>query len=104
MDKRSAKRITAGYKTEIFYGNNRYTGIIENLSASGVNVLTDELESDIDFLPDEPVDLKFESPPGKAVILKCKIMWSSKIPPHNIRHRIGMELTEIPWDKISVFL
>ena len=104
IENRSDKRITAGYKTEILYAGSSYSGIIENISASGVNVLTDTLSSQIIFQPDDPVELKFEPPSGEAVIIKCTIMWSSAIPPHNIRHRIGMEITELPWEKTAFFL
>lgn len=102
MDRRYSERIKAGYKTKIIYGDNAYTGIIENISASGVNVLTDELASGIDFTPDEDIELKFQSHTGVTVSLKCKIMWTTKIPPQNLRHRIGMEITERPWDKFNV--
>lgn len=104
IENRSNKRITAGYKTEILYAGSMYTGVIENISASGVNVLTDTLPPGIIFKPDEPVELKFETPSGEAVILKCTIMWSSAIPPHNVRHRIGMEIKELPWEKTAFFL
>jgi hypothetical protein len=102
MDKRYSERIKAGYRTEIFYGNNTYTGIIENISASGVNVLTDELAPAMDFRPDEAIELNFKSHTGVTVSLKCTIMWTTKIPPQNIRHRIGMEINELPWDKFNV--
>ncbi len=104
MDNRGAKRITAGYKTEIIYNDLCYTGVIENLSASGANVLTDQVESGINFLPDDLIELKFDSPAGETVVLKCKVMWSSKIPPHDIRHRIGMEIDELPWENVGEFL
>ncbi|MBI5664835.1 MAG: PilZ domain-containing protein [Nitrospirae bacterium] len=102
MDRRYSERIKAGYKTEILYRDNIYTGIVENISASGVNVLTDELVSGIDFLTDEAVELKFRSHTGVAVVLKCTIMWTTKIPPQNIRHRIGMEINDVPWDMSNV--
>ncbi len=103
MDKRNAKRITVGYKTEILYGNESHTGTIENLSGSGVNVLTDPLGPEIDFLPDDPIVLEFKSPSEETLTLKCTIIWSSKIPPQNVRHRIGMEIDELPWDKAGAF-
>lgn len=104
MDRRSSQRIITGYKVELLSGDNSHTGIIENLSASGVNVLTDPLDAEIEFLPNESIELKFKAHTGKAVILKCTIMWSSKIPPDNVRHRIGMKLLEMPWDKFDYFL
>lgn len=102
MDRRYSERIKAGYKTEIIWGDNTYPGIIENISASGVNVLTDELAPGIDFIPDEDIELKFQSHTGVTVSLKCKIMWTTKIPPQNVRHRIGMEITGPSRDKFNV--
>jgi hypothetical protein len=103
MERRSSERFTAGYRTEIIFGNNSFPGVIENISWSGANVLTDPLAPEIDFSPDEFIDLKFVSPAGETVILKCQILWSSKIPPGNERNRIGIQLLERPWDKIAFF-
>jgi hypothetical protein len=103
MEKRSSERTKGNYTTEIIYRNNRYTGMIENISWSGVNVSTDPLDPEINFLPDELLDLKFVSPAGKTVILKCMIIWSSKIPPGNARNRIGLQLMGRPWDEIAFF-
>ncbi len=67
-------------------------------------MLTDPVEPDFDFLPNEPIELKFKAHTGKTVVLKCTIMWSSKIPPDNVRHRIGLKILEMPWDKFDYFL
>jgi len=104
MERRSDQRTSTGFSTEILYDNGRYTGTIENISASGVNVLTDPIDTEIEFPSYDPIELKFKSPDGKEIVLQCTIMWSSKIPPDNIRYRIGMELVGKPWDKISFFL
>ncbi|MBI5098555.1 MAG: PilZ domain-containing protein [Nitrospirae bacterium] len=103
MDQRISKRVAGKYRAEILYRNNIYAGVIENISWSGANVLTDPLDPEIAFLPDELLDLKFESPAGETVILKCKIIWSSKIPPGNDRNRIGMQLLERPSKEIAFF-
>jgi len=104
VNKRKARRITAGYSTEIIYEDKRYAGVIENLSAHGANVLTDPLDPGVVFTPDSPIELKIETPSEEIVIIKCTIMWATRIPPHNIRHRIGMEISELPWNKIGMFL
>jgi hypothetical protein len=103
-DRRSLERIKAGYKTGISYDNKSYSGIVENLSASGVNVLTDPIDHDIEFLDGEPLELEFKAHTGKTVLLKCTVIWSSKIPPQNVRHRIGMKITDLPLDKFDFSL
>ncbi len=104
MDKRTSERIRAGYKTEIIYNKNRYSGILENLSSSGANILTDPIDQDIEFLDGELIELKFEAYTGKTVLLKCLVIWSSKIPPQNVRHRIGMKILDLPLDKFDFSL
>jgi hypothetical protein len=103
MEQRISKRVTGKYRTEILYRNNIYTGVIENISWSGANVLTDPLDPEINFLPDDLIDLKYESPAGDSVILKCTIIWSTKIPPANDRNRIGMQLIGKPLKEIAFF-
>jgi hypothetical protein len=86
------------------YNGKRYTGIIENLSSSGANVLTDSIDHDIEFLDGEPVELEFQAHTGKTVLLKCIVIWSSKIPPQNTRHRIGIKIFDLPMDKFDFHL
>ena len=68
INKRRAKRITAGYRTEVVYEGTTSPGVIENLSALGANVLTDPLDADIEFVPDTAIELKFETPTGEIVL------------------------------------
>jgi len=103
MEKRGSKRVEGKHRTEIIYQNNTYEGAIENISWSGTNVLTDPLDPEIVFTPDDLLDLKFVSPDGNTVILKCVIIWASKIPPSNERNRLGLQLLERPWKEIAFF-
>ena len=103
-NRRSSERITTGYKTGISYDNKSYSGIVENLSASGANVLTDPIDDDVEFLDGEPLELEFETHTGKTALLKCTVIWSSKIPPNNVRHRIGIKIIDLPMDKFDFSL
>lgn len=104
MNKRHSSRIVAGYKAEISYGNKCYIGVIENLSDTGANILTDLIDNSIDFRPGDTIELKIETPAGGPLKLLCEIKWADKIPPHNVRSRIGLEITDPPWDKNNFFL
>jgi hypothetical protein len=104
VEKRHAKRIIAGYKTMILYGGKSYAGVIENLSENGVYVISEPMETAIDFNAGESIDLKVETPTGEHLDLKCKIKWSSKIMPHNVRSRLGLEIIYPPWNKCDHFL
>lgn len=96
MEKRNAERTSTSFEAEIIYNNNSYAGIIENLSAAGANVLTAPLDPEVYFRPDDPIELIFKSFRGETVILKCTVIWSSKIPPKNLRSRIGAAVARHP--------
>ena len=104
IENRSAERIETGYKTEIAYDGKNYSGILENISGAGANVLTDPLNPETEFLDGNHIELKFKAHTGKTVIIKCMVIWSTKIPPDNVRCRIGMKIIELPWDKFDFFL
>ena len=104
MERRESKRGPAKVRTEIRYHNHVHHGVIENLSASGVRLVTDQLESEENFRQYDPLELNFTAPSGKKFNIKCTIMWASYIPPQNVRCRIGLELVGRPWDAIASFL
>lgn len=102
--KRTAERIKAGFKTNIIFNSKQYTGIVENLCISGANLLTDPIDHEIQFLDGKIIELEFEAHTGKTVLLKCSVIWSSKIPPRNDRHRVGVQIIELPIDKFDFCL
>lgn len=104
MERRKHERHPANVRTEILYSGKVYHGSIENLSASGAGVVTDRMESKVDFVQYDPLELKFKAPSGKEFTVKCTIMWASYITPQNLRYRIGLELVGKPWDAISEFI
>jgi hypothetical protein len=104
MDKRETRRITAGYKAEITFDNKTYQGIIENLSETGASVTVVIKEAGIDFQPGKALDLKFEMQPGETLLLHCKIVWSSKLPPQGLINGIGLEIIDPPWNESSSFI
>ncbi|GBD96555.1 PilZ domain protein [bacterium BMS3Abin06] len=104
MEKRDARRITAGYNARIIYSTTSYDGIIDNLSETGANIITFPVESSLDFRPGESIDLKFEAPSGEVLNLQCKIKWSSKIHPHKVKNSIGMKIIDPQWEKTACFL
>lgn len=102
--RRTVERIKTGYKTKIIFNNKQYTGTLENLCISGANLLTDPIDHDIQFLDGKIIELEFKTHTGKTVFLKCIVVWSSKIPPRNDRHRVGVQIIKLPTDKFDFFL
>ena len=103
LERRENKRPQSNVRTEILYNGHVYYGIIENLSASGVGIVTDLLEQEVAFKQYDTLVLKFESPSKEVFNIKCTIMWADYITRENLRYRIGLELIGRPWDAIAQF-
>ena len=101
---RKESRHPANVRAEILYNGRVYSGVIDNLSASGVGIVTDQLEKKVNFAQYDPLELKFRSPSGEEFHIKCTIMWANYITSQNLRYRIGLELVGRPWDAIAQFI
>ncbi len=104
IDKRVAKRITAGYKAEITFEGKTYQGVIENLSETGASITIVSQEKDLGLTPGKELKLKFEMQPDEILTLNCTIRWSTKLPPHGLINGIGLEIADPPWDESISFL
>jgi len=104
MNKRIAKRITAGYKAKVLFEDKTYQGIIENLSETGASVTIVSQEKGLGFTPGKELKLQFEIQPGEKIDLNCTIRWSTKLPPHGLINSIGLEIIDPDWEKCNGFL
>ena len=104
MNKRIAKRITAGYKAEIVFEDKTYQGIVENLSETGASVTIVSQDKGLDFTPGKELKLKFDMHPCEKISLNCIIRWSTKLPPHGLSNGIGLEIIDPDWEQCNCFL
>ncbi len=101
--RRTRKRITVGLVAELILDGKNYTGVIENISESGIKwyqyaeVIENISEYGIsmrttkDFTPGKTLKLKFQLPSGEKLNLHCKIIWSHKTPPHGLTKSMGID-------------
>jgi hypothetical protein len=104
MEKRIAERINGGFEAEFTYEGKTYRGIIDNLSESGLNFLSEPTDTDVDFREGASLVLEFQPHPGEKLVLNCRIKWANKIPPHGLKYNIGMEVTSPTWEESKYFL
>ncbi len=104
MDRRQVKRIVPGYKAEIIYNGQSYSGIIEDLCEYGVCVITSPIKDSVDFQQNAKIDIKFKPHPNETLTLNCIIKWSNKIHPEGVTYKIGMEIIDPPWYASDNFL
>lgn len=104
MEKRNFKRITFGLKAELTLNGENFGGVIENLSATGANIITEPIEDASDFVQGAEMELKFRPIDEEVIVLSCKILWVHKAYPNSHVYKIGMLLVNPPWDESSCFI
>jgi hypothetical protein len=91
---RQSERILKEFEAQLILNRERYDVIIENFSANGMKVRTEHTNSDVNFLPDEIIDLEFQIPSGEMLNLNCKLIWSSKMSSDSLIHDMGLKINE----------
>ncbi|MEE9524752.1 MAG: PilZ domain-containing protein [Thermodesulfovibrionales bacterium] len=97
MEKRRTKRITVSMKAERISGNLKKAVMIENISESGINMITAPAKTAARFKPGIDVRLKFRLSNGEILNLNCKVRWSyTKVPTDGLTSNVGLEIIDPP--------
>ncbi|MHA2474898.1 MAG: PilZ domain-containing protein [Promethearchaeota archaeon] len=91
---RQSERVLKEFKAQLILNRERHDVIIDDFSANGMKVRTEQTNTDVNFLPDKIVDLEFEIPSGEILNLNCKLIWSSKMSSDSLIQDIGLKLNE----------
>ncbi len=103
MDARRHKRIIMHLSAEVICEDRRYAGSIENLSPEGAYIVIASSKGSQDFVPDKLLELRFHSPSGEKMNLRCRVKWSYLTPPHGYTNSIGLEILEPPVTYQEIF-
>jgi hypothetical protein len=104
MERRLFKRIAFGVKAEIIIDGKSFGGVIEDLSETGANIITDPIEDASGFVQGAEMELKFRTANDELFILNCRIQWIHKAYPKSQIYKIGMVLLNPDWDGSSSFI
>lgn len=98
MKKLVSPRIPVYIQAELHAGGKSYSGIIGNLSHSGVFIEIDPGKSAAPFLPRKLVDLVFVGNSGKKIRIHCEIIWlyAKRISSRDISISAGLEINKPP--------
>jgi hypothetical protein len=99
-------RKSVQFPTDLIVGDNRYVGNTMNISMSGVAIFVDThfSEKTVDCKKNEILSLEVQSPLGKSIKLKCKIMWLRfQQYSEGLTTSMGMEIIDPPADFINLF-
>jgi len=96
MERRRSKRKIIRLEAERISGDSNHGVFIENLSETGIYMITAPARKEIDYTPGMMVDLKFHLKSDETLNLNCKVIWSYKTPPHGITNSVGLEIIDPP--------
>jgi len=97
MEKRRSRRIKLHLKAERITGDEKCGVLIENISESGIQILTTPLKEHLKYHDGAEIDLMFHLLSGDTLNLHCKVKWSHpKVPPNGMTDSIGLEIIDPP--------
>lgn len=96
MEARRHKRIMINLKAELIMGDTRHACFIENMSDTGIYIVTAPTKSSLDFAPESAFELRFKLPSGDKLNLQCSVIWSFPTPPHGYTNSVGLEIKDPP--------
>jgi len=104
MERRQFERIIIGFKAVIIHNGKTYEGVVENLSKSGVCVISYQAEFNLEAHKGESLELKLYTFSDETLVMQCRASWTSKVNPHKLANRIGLEIIDPPWEKSNFIL
>ena len=97
MERRRSKRIKIALKAERISGNEKYGVFIEDISESGIQMITAASKEHMKYSLGSKVDVRLLLTSGETIDLHCKVRWSYlRIPPERLTDCIGLEIADPP--------
>jgi hypothetical protein len=97
MERRRSDRIQIRLKAERISGDSSQSVFIENMSESGICMITAPSGHSVAFQPGTEVVLKLELSTGNTLDINCRVVWSyQKTPPDGLTNNVGMEVIDPP--------
>lgn len=97
MERRRSKRTAVNLKAERISGSRRCDVFIEDISESGIHLITAPSAVFKRYIPGDEIDVRLRLPDGERIMLRCKITWSFHLlPPEREVDSIGLEIVDPP--------
>ena len=95
MERRRSKRLKVNLKAERISCTRNCSVFIENLSESGIYMLTTQAKKS-DYVPGKELDLELELSTGEAINLNCYVKWVYDNSPEDKTNNVGLEIVDPP--------
>lgn len=101
MERRHNKRKTIRLNAESITGDTNFSVFIENVSESGISMITAPSNIPKDFTQNQTINLKLKLSAEEILGLRCKVIWSHRAAPRSLDFSVGLEIIEPPDEYIN---
>ncbi len=95
MERRRSNRIKVNLKAERISCTDNCSVFIEDLSDSGISMLTTKTKNK-DYVPGTEIDLELELSTGETMNLNCNVKWAYDNSPEDPTNHVGLEIVDPP--------
>ena len=95
MERRRSKRLTVNLKAERISCTDNCSVFIDNLSESGISMLTTKTKKNV-YVPGSEIDLELELMTGETINLNCNVKWAYNNFPEEKTNNVGLEIIDPP--------
>jgi hypothetical protein len=96
LERRGHERIAVDLRAERISGDEARSILIENISETGLQILTAPAEDELVFDPGTMIQLKLLLANGETLDLDCTVIWADKQQPDNEASSVGMKIETAP--------
>jgi hypothetical protein len=97
MEQRRFERKQLIFKATIISRDNRYKGVIKNISENGAYIEIVPTKEVHGFVPQTTLEVALQLPSGQDLTLRCEVIWlysKKSLPPDLKQNSIGVEFIE----------
>lgn len=102
MQTRRFDRVRVSLRAEHISESSTRPVFIENVSESGMHLVTIHKGEEAIFFPGKNIELKLRLSSGEMISLRCEVRWmSTEIPPDGVTDSVGLEIVDPPPQYVS---
>jgi len=95
-ERRRSRRVSVSLKAERLSCTNNCSVFIENLSDTGIHMITAPAKNPGLFVPGAAVDLKLKTANGATIKLQCNVKWAYDNSAEDMTNSVGLEIIDPP--------
>jgi hypothetical protein len=96
MERRGHERIAVDLRAERISGDETRSILIENISETGLQILTAPANEESEFDPGAMIKLKLLLTNGETLDLDCTVVWSDNQQPDDEASSVGIKIESAP--------